>query len=368
MNIKIRLENENDFKYVENMTREAFWNVYKPGCDEHLMVRNLRKASAFIKELDFVACDEEIIVGNVIYSKAKVINDNNLEFEVLCMGPLSVLNSYQGKGIGTLLMKHSISVAKTLGYNAVFIFGNPKYYHHLGFENAIKYNIQTSFGENFEEFMALELFDGALNGISGKYYEDSAFEIFEEELFEFEKQFPYKEKHILETERLIIRGFKADDFEDLYEYLSDEEVVLYEPYEVFSEEACKKEAIDRADNESFLAVCLKDSGKLIGNLYFHEEDFNTWELGYVFNKKYWKNGYATESAKGIIDFAINKVNARRIIAMCNPDNVPSWKLMERLGMRREGHLIKNIYFKVDGKGEPIWSDTYEYGILSSEIK
>lgn len=196
MNISIRLENENDFRNVENMTREAFWNVYKPGCDEHLMIHQIRKSNAFIKELDFIACDVEEIVGSVIYTKAKIVNENNEAAEVLCMGPLGVLPSYQGKGVGTMLMEHSIKAAKVLGYNAVIIFGNPKYYHRFGFENAKKYNIQTSWGDNFEDFMALELYEGSLKGVSGKFYEDSAFEINKEELEIFEKQFPCKEKQI----------------------------------------------------------------------------------------------------------------------------------------------------------------------------
>lgn len=200
MNISIRLENENDSRNVENMIREAFWDVYKPGCDEHLIIHKIRKTNAFIKELDFVACNEEIIVGNIIYSNAKIINENNEEFEILCMGPLGVLPTYQGKGIGTLLMKHSIKVVKTLGYNAIVIFGNSNYYHRFGFENARKYNIQTSWGANFEEFMVLELYEGSLEGISGKYYENSVFEIDKEELNVFEKQFLYKEKHITDTQ------------------------------------------------------------------------------------------------------------------------------------------------------------------------
>jgi Predicted acetyltransferase len=200
MNLSIRLENENDFRNVENLTREAFWDVYKPGCNEHLVIHKIRKTFGFIKELDFVACDGELIIGNIIYSKAKVINENNEEFEVLCMGPLGVLPTYQGKGIGTILMNHSIKVAKALNYNAIIIFGNPNYYHRFGFVNAGEYHIQTSWGANFEEFMALELFEGSLKEITGKFNEDSVFETNEEELILFEKQFPYKEKHITDTQ------------------------------------------------------------------------------------------------------------------------------------------------------------------------
>lgn len=167
------------------------------------------------------------------------------------------------------------------------------------------------------------------------------------------------------TERLIIRRFTPDDWKDLHEYLSDEKVVFYEPYDVFSEDDCKQEAINRADNEAFWAVCLKNN-KVIGNLYLGKQDFNTFELGYVFNEKYHNYGYATESAKAIISYAFNELKARRIIAMCNPKNTSSWKLLERLGMRREGYLIQNIYFKKDKNNRPIWLDTYEYAILCNE--
>ncbi|MDD6812205.1 MAG: GNAT family N-acetyltransferase [Lachnospiraceae bacterium] len=171
---------------------------------------------------------------------------------------------------------------------------------------------------------------------------------------------------ILETERLIIRYFEETDAEDLYAYLSDAEVVKYEPYEPFSYEEARKEAKRRAEDKNFYAVALK-SGKVIGNLYFAKGEFDTWELGYVFNREYWGKGYASEAAKALLKEAFTKWNARRVIAMCNPKNEGSWKLLERIGMRREGHLRQNIYFFQNEKGEPVWQDTYEYGILKNEI-
>ena len=104
MNITICPENAKDYFETEYITREAFWDVYHPGCMEHLVLHNLRLASGFVRELDLVACDGERIVGNVVCSKAKVINGKQ-EFEVLSMGPLAVLPEYQGKGIGSLLIK-----------------------------------------------------------------------------------------------------------------------------------------------------------------------------------------------------------------------------------------------------------------------
>lgn len=172
----------------------------------------------------------------------------------------------------------------------------------------------------------------------------------------------------METERLLIRRFNPDDWQDLFEYLSLEEVVKYEPYGIFTEDESKSEAIRRSENPDFWAVCLKNGGKgkLIGNIYLSMREFDTWELGYVFNSEYHGNGYATEAARAVVNDAFRNRNARRVIAMCNPLNERSWKLLQRLGMRQEGHLRQNIYFKKDKSGCPIWSDTYEYGILASE--
>ena len=170
----------------------------------------------------------------------------------------------------------------------------------------------------------------------------------------------------METERLIIRRFRPDDWEDLHEYLSQEEVVKFEPYDVFTEEASQQEAIDRSGNDDFWAVCLKDTNKLIGNIYFAKQDFDTWELGYVFNLRYQGKGYATEASRALVNDAFMNKKAHRVIARCNVLNTASWKLLERLGMRREGHLIQNVWFKRDRNGQPIWADSFEYGILKAE--
>lgn len=171
----------------------------------------------------------------------------------------------------------------------------------------------------------------------------------------------------LVTEHLIIRDFRESDGEDLYEYLSDEEVVKFEPYKPFKKNEAYNEAKRRSEDERFLAVCLK-SGKLIGNLYFAKGNFETFEVGYVFNKSYWGNGYATESLKALMNYAFEEMKVRRIIAKCDPKNSNSWRLLERVGMRREGTLLENVYFHIDEDGNPIWKDTYEYALLKSEYK
>lgn len=200
IDISVRLEKESDFRNVEYITREAFWDIYRPGCCEHLIVHKLRKVTAFVKELCYVACANGEIIGNIVYSRAKIINDKGKEFEVLCMGPLSVVPVYQGKGVGSLLMNYSIKKARELGFKAAILFGNPAYYRKFGFVNAKEYGIQTSAGENLDAFMVLELFDGALEGVTGKFYENKVFEIDNEELEAFEKGFPYKEKHVTDSQ------------------------------------------------------------------------------------------------------------------------------------------------------------------------
>lgn len=172
---------------------------------------------------------------------------------------------------------------------------------------------------------------------------------------------------MIETERLILRPYSPNDWRDLFECLSSEDAVKFEPYGIFTEEECRREAENRSKDGNYTAVCLKENGKLIGNIYFARQAYDNWELGYVFNPAYQRKGYASEAARAAVSDAILNRGARRIEAKCNPLNEPSWRLLERIGLRREGHRIKNIYFKRDAKGNPVWADTFIYGILADEL-
>lgn len=192
LNVIIRKEREDELKIVENIIREAFWNVYKPGCDEHLMAHQLHASKNFIKDLDFVAEIEGQIVGNIICSKA-MVRKEQMQNEIIAIGPIGVIPEYRNRGVGSLLMKKAIDSAREMGYAGMVLYGNPKYYHRFGFANAERYGITTPDGNNFEDFMVLELDKGVLEGISGKCYEDEAFNINVDELIEFEKGFCKKE-------------------------------------------------------------------------------------------------------------------------------------------------------------------------------
>lgn len=200
MEIKIKQTEKEFFFQTENLTREAFWNVYKPGCDEHLVLHNLRRSEDYIKDLDLVAFSDQQIVGHIISSKAKIVDPMNLEHEILCLGPVSVLPEFQNKGIGSKLIEYSISLARKLGYIGIILFGNPDYYHRFGFKNAKAFEITTKDLQNFEPFMALQLQEKGMEKLKGKFYEDEAYTIDQAALTAFEKRFPVKEKKKTETQ------------------------------------------------------------------------------------------------------------------------------------------------------------------------
>lgn len=192
MDIEIRLEQLADYREVENLTREAFWDMHEHGADEHLLAHKLRKSAAFVPQLDMVAVNSGRIIGNIMYSVAKVVQQNGTQHELLTFGPLSVLPAYKGHGIGSLLVRHTLELAGAMQYRGVVIFGHPEYYPRFGFKQAKDFGITTDKGENMPPFMALELYPEALLGIAGKFYIDPVFEIDTAELAEFEKQFSQK--------------------------------------------------------------------------------------------------------------------------------------------------------------------------------
>ncbi|SCZ05912.1 GNAT family N-acetyltransferase [Alkaliphilus peptidifermentans] len=194
VNIKLRNETSSDYRMVEELTREAFWNHHVPGCDEHYLLHIMRKSDSFISELDFVAEIDGNVVGNIVYTRSKIIGDNGECIDVITFGPLSVIPEYQGKGVGRMLIEHTIENAKELGFRAVLIYGDPSYYSKFGFIEAEKYDIRTPDNMYAVPLQALELYQGALSDCGGRFYEDSVYEIDEIASKEFDKGFPQKDK------------------------------------------------------------------------------------------------------------------------------------------------------------------------------
>ena len=176
---------------------------------------------------------------------------------------------------------------------------------------------------------------------------------------------------MLTTERLIVRPFQESDYKDLHEYLSLEEIYQFEPGEPISLEETKKLCLERSKGTDFWAVTLKDGDKkLIGHVSFIQSEprfFMTWEIGFIFNPAYQKQGYATEASRALIAYAFKELNAHRVVGFCSTENIASCRVLEKCGMMREGLLRKNAFFHKDKNGQPVWLDSYEYAILAEEL-
>jgi [ribosomal protein S5]-alanine N-acetyltransferase len=175
---------------------------------------------------------------------------------------------------------------------------------------------------------------------------------------------------LIETNRLSIRQFVLSDYNDLYEYLSDSVTYIFEPGKPITLDEAKELVSQRSKGNIFWAVILKQDSKLIGHLYFEQlkpKERLTWELGYIFNPRYHRKGYASEASAALVDYAFTHYHAHRIMARCNPENVASWKLLEKIGFAREGYFRKYGFVHKDGSGKPIWNDVYEYSKLEKDI-
>ena len=207
MTITIRHEEEKDHRIVEEITREAFWNLYFPGAVEHLLVHNIRKHPDFIPELSFVIEVDDQIIESIFYTRAKVIDKNGSEHPIITFGSVSISPEYHRQGFGRMLIENSLSEAKRLGFNAIILGGFTYHYHPYGFIGTKKYNISMPDGKYYTSVMALPLFEGALDGITGSVHFSEAMYPDETILDEFEKTFPSKEKkflaHQLDFEKAI---------------------------------------------------------------------------------------------------------------------------------------------------------------------
>ena len=194
MDIIIRNETENDYRVVEEMTREAFWNLYFPGCVEHYLVHTMRNHADFLQELDFVAEYNGKIVGNIMYIKASLMDELGKEMDIVSFGPLSVLPEYQRKGIGSALINHTKNIAIKNGVKAIVILGDPHNYCKHGFKSAKDLNISDINGNYPYGMLALELEEGVLAGHKWKYRYSDVYEINEKDADEYDNSFVKKEK------------------------------------------------------------------------------------------------------------------------------------------------------------------------------
>lgn len=196
-NLTIRLETEKDYRAVEELTREAFWNVYKPGADEHYYVHQMRQHPDFIPELAFVLELDDKIVGSIMYTRAWLEGENGTRKEILSFGPLCVAPEYQRQKFGKILIEHSFEAARKMGYDVNVIFGNPSNYISRGFVSCKKMNVSFVADGSFPTaLLVCELVPNALGGKKWMYVPSTAADCFEDTaaVEAFDKTFPPKEK------------------------------------------------------------------------------------------------------------------------------------------------------------------------------
>ncbi|MBQ1820778.1 MAG: N-acetyltransferase [Clostridia bacterium] len=199
-NVIIRRETERDYRAVENLVRESFWNVYRPGCLEHYVLHRFRDDPAFVKELDFIMEKDGELIGQNMFVRAKIAADDGREIPIMTMGPIGIAPAYKRKGYGKLLLDYSLEQAAKLGCGAVCFEGNIRFYGKSGFTYASAFKIRyhgLPAEADASFFLCKELIPGYLRGVTGEYAPPEGYFVCErepEDFARYEAQFPPKEK------------------------------------------------------------------------------------------------------------------------------------------------------------------------------
>ena len=200
MNISFRLEKKEDYRPVENLVRESFWNVYRPGCSEHYVIHVLRDDPAFVKELDFVMEMDGALIGQNMFVRTVINSDDGREIPVLTMGPICITPELKRKGYGKQLLDYSLKQAAEMRFGAVLFEGNIGFYGKSGFDYARNFSIRyhdLPDGADDSFFLCKELIPGYLSGITGVYQTPPGYYVDDADVEAFDKEFPQKEKQKL---------------------------------------------------------------------------------------------------------------------------------------------------------------------------
>ena len=199
-NISFRLERKEDYLAVENLVRESFWNVYRPGCLEHYVLKKLRDCPQFVRELDFVMELDGEIIGQNVFVEAVINADDGRDIPIMTMGPVCIKPELKRKGYGKMLLDYSLEQAASMGCGALCFEGNIDFYGKSGFREASEFGIRyhgLPEGEDASFFLCRELIPGYLEGVTGEYTTPEVYFVDEKEAEEYDKNFHHKEKLVL---------------------------------------------------------------------------------------------------------------------------------------------------------------------------
>ena len=365
--MKIRLEKPEDYREVENLTREAFWNVYRPGCTEHFVLHCYRDNPDFIPELDFVMEDDGRIFGHVMFSKARLHLPDGSFKPSWTFGPISIHPDYKRKGYGLKLLRYALEKARSLGVGFLCMEGNIDFYKHAGFGLASGLNIHYHDFPKDDEvpfFLAQELIPGwlASHGIveatycppDGYFVADNNPEAFES----FDATFPVKEKlrlpgqlsydGVMETSRIVLRPWRDSDAPSLYKWASDPDVgprAGWAPHKSVEESLEIIRTVFK-DATNTWAIELKETGEAIGAMGYGpscdcELPAREGEplIGYWVAKPYWNRGICTESLQLMLEHIRRTTDIKSLISGHFIDNPASGRVMEKCGFVPTGETV-----------------------------
>ena len=376
----IRLEKPSDYREVENLTREAFWNVYRPGCTEHYVLNQYRGNPDFIPELDFVMEEDGRLIGHIMFSKAELVLPDGTRKPSWTFGPISIHPDYKRKGYGLRLLQYALDKARSMGVGFLCMEGNIDFYKHAGFDLASGFNIHYHDFPKEDEvpfFLAQELIPGWLiaQGIEeATYCPPKGYFVADEnpEAFEaYEVTFPKKEKLrlpgqlgydgvILESDRIKLRPWRESDAPALFKYASDPEVGPRAGWPPHKSEKESQEVIRTVfHNDTTWAIELKETGEAIGAMGYGPScdcDLPAREgeplTGYWVAKPYWNRGICTEALQLMLEHIRRTTDIKSLISGHFIDNPASGRVMEKCGFVPTGETVidENQY---QGSNHPI---------------
>ena len=377
---KIRLETPADYRAVEELTREAFWNIYRPGCTEHYVLHQFRSNPDFIPELDFVMELNGRIIGHVMFSKAELVLPDGVRKSSWTFGPISIHPDFKRKGYGLRLLRYALAEARKKGIGFICMEGNIDFYRHAGFDLASRFNIHYHDfpeGEEVPFFLAQELIPGWLkdNGIvEATYCPPAGYFVADDDpaAFEaFEAAFPAKEKlrlpgqltydNVMETSRIVLRPWQDSDAAVLYKWASDPDVgprAGWAPHKSVEESLEVIRTVFK-DATNTWAIELKETGEAIGAMgYGPSCDCNLPAregeplAGYWVAKPYWNNGICTEALGLMIEHIRKTTDIKSLISGHFVDNPASGRVMEKCGFVPTGETVIDET-QYQGAGRPI---------------
>ena len=351
--VKIRPEQPNDYSEVENLTREAFWNVYRPGCNEHFVLNQYRSNPDFITELDLVMEEEGKIIGHIMFSRAELVLDDGTRCPSWTFGPISIHPDYKRKGYGLKLLNYALEKAREMGIGFLCMEGNINFYKHAGFGLASKMGIHYHAEPRDAEvpyFLAQELIPGWLksNGVTEATYSPPKGYFVAETNPE---AFAAYEATFLKKEKLRSPGQLT------YDGIMENNRILLRPWQE------SREIINTLfNNDSTWAIVLKERGEdsapigAIGygpscdcNLPAREDEPL---IGYWVSRHYWNEGICTEALRLMLEHIAKTTNIPSLISGHFIDNPASGRVMEKCGFIATGEtcIDSNQY---QGENRPI---------------